>query len=82
VPLARLKKKLCGNTQGRLCCLNQKGISMKNIYEMYEMLIRHRLELHDAIVAGTPEITLQVLVQAQRNQWGSLLKRIEQDKKS
>ena len=52
---------------------------MKNIYEMYEMLIRHRLELHDAIVAGTPEITLQVLVQAQRNQWGSLLKRIEQD---
>jgi hypothetical protein len=44
------------------------------------MLMQHRKELWDAIQIDTGSIGLKVLVQAQRNQWGELLQRLEKEK--
>lgn len=50
--------------------------------EQDEMVMRHREELWTAVVAEWPRIDIAIMVGRQRNEWGELLKRIEQDKKS
>jgi hypothetical protein len=52
---------------------------MESRYRMYEMLIKHRTALWDAIVAEWPSIDILKMVSEQRKQWGELLQQIEKE---